>query len=159
MNEWYREFGMTAATTALDDETLARLAARFALESDVEVAVVFGSAARGELREESDIDLYLVLRPRASWATAWLLGLEEELCHAVGRPVELVVEDVETTSTLLRLQVAREGVPLHERVPGAWVRAKTRALMDYYDMAETIDACAAGVRRRLTANRGDALGR
>lgn len=149
---------MTAATTALNDDALGQLAARIALESDVEVAVVFGSAARGQLREDSDVDVYLVLRPGVSWTTAWLLGLEEELCDAVGRPVDLVVEDVESTSTLLRLQVAREGVPVHERVPGAWVRAKTRALMDYYDMEDTIDACAAGVRRRLTENRGSALG-
>ena len=41
------------------------LAALFRAQDDVDVAVLFGSAAKGRLRPDSDVDLYVRLRPGA----------------------------------------------------------------------------------------------
>lgn len=51
---------------------------------------VFGSAARGQLRPDSDIDLMVQLRPGAPWGIKQFLGLKDELEDVFGRRVDLV---------------------------------------------------------------------
>lgn len=55
---------------------------------------LFGSEARGEARENSDIDVLVTLRPegqRPPLGLHWF-ELEEELAERLGRPVEIVTE-------------------------------------------------------------------
>lgn len=52
---------------------------------------VFGSAARGELRPESDVDLLVDFQPGVSHGLDYF-GLEEELSKALGRPVDLATK-------------------------------------------------------------------
>lgn len=55
---------------------------------------LFGSAARGALTLDSDIDVLVTLRPadeRPPLGLPWF-ALEEELHQLLGRPVELVTE-------------------------------------------------------------------
>lgn len=57
----------------------------------VEMAV-FGSAARGEMRPDSDIDIMVVLDPQAR--VGWdFFGLGEELSAVLGHPVDFGTKD------------------------------------------------------------------
>lgn len=74
---------------------------------------LFGSAARGTLTPDSDIDVLLTLRPadeRPPLGLQWF-DLEEELHEILGRPVELVTERARSrhmTSVAIDLMVLYE---------------------------------------------------
>jgi predicted nucleotidyltransferase len=51
---------------------------------------VFGSAARGDMQPESDIDLLVEFEPDAPVGLFEFAGMEEELTAALGRKVDLV---------------------------------------------------------------------
>lgn len=51
---------------------------------------VFGSAARGEMRPDSDIDLLVEFEPEASIGLFEFAGMEEELASLLKRKVDLV---------------------------------------------------------------------
>lgn len=69
--------------------------------------VLFGSAAKGTARDDSDVDLAVEGLPPERWVEA-LLALEELL--GAGR-VDLV--DLDEAGRLLRAKVAQDGVVLH----------------------------------------------
>ena len=56
----------------------------------VKRAQAFGSAARNEMRPESDVDIFVSFtKPIDGWSLA---GMADELEHVLGRPVDLVTE-------------------------------------------------------------------
>jgi len=59
-------------------------------ENDVVKVGVFGSMARGEANEQSDIDLIVEFSKRKSLLA--LVGLERKLSVAIGRKVDLLTE-------------------------------------------------------------------
>ena len=67
---------------------------------------VFGSAARGELRPESDIDLFVEFLPGARIGLSELWEMGEELEAALGRKVDLVPKG--GLKPLIRPQILRE---------------------------------------------------
>lgn len=58
--------------------------------NDVAFLGMFGSVARGEATEQSDIDLLVRFSKRKSLLT--VIGFEDALTEAFGRPVDLVTE-------------------------------------------------------------------
>jgi predicted nucleotidyltransferase len=52
--------------------------------------LLFGSAARGELRPESDIDLLVSFAPDSDWSLLDHMAMTEQLSELLGRPVDLV---------------------------------------------------------------------
>ncbi len=54
---------------------------------------VFGSAARGEARPESDVDLLVVFDEGAQIGLLLLAALQRELSRLFARPVDLVPKD------------------------------------------------------------------
>jgi predicted nucleotidyltransferase len=54
---------------------------------------VFGSAVRGELRADSDIDLLVVFEPDAVVGFLALGRIRRELSAIIGRKVDLVMKD------------------------------------------------------------------
>jgi hypothetical protein len=69
---------------------------------------VFGSRARGESREDSDLDLLIDLEEGRSLLD--LIGIEQDLEDLLGRPVDVLTR--RELSPYLRDRVLREAVPL-----------------------------------------------
>jgi uncharacterized protein len=57
---------------------------------EIERLEVFGSRARGEALEESDVDVLVTFRANASVSLFDLCGLREELAREIGRAVDLM---------------------------------------------------------------------
>ena len=70
---------------------------------------LFGSAAAGELRTDSDIDLAVL--PTAPAPTAQLWSLAQGLAVSAGRDVDLI--DLLSASTVMRAQVISKGKRLY----------------------------------------------
>ena len=54
---------------------------------------LFGSAARGELRPDSDLDILVDFEPEARIGFMTLGRMARELSEMLGRPVDLVLKD------------------------------------------------------------------
>ncbi len=105
--------------------TLIRLADDGALDSlfvehGVQVAVLFGSAARVTEAPPNDLDI-AVITDDGGALLQLLDGLSDALPDAV-----LDMVDLQTASIVLRSE-ALAGIPLFERVPGAFIDAQTKA--------------------------------
>lgn len=118
------------------------LAEALAAETNVRLAVLFGSEARGEAGVDSDLDV-AVVGPDASALPSLALALT----RAMGRTVDLVA--MHTAPPLLRFQIAREGVVLVERQPYLWSDVKARAMVDWWDWAPTARLFSAAAAARL----------
>jgi predicted nucleotidyltransferase len=59
-------------------------------QNDVAMVGIFGSAARGDVTDQSDIDLLVRFTKRKGFFA--LVRLERELSQALGRKVDLVTE-------------------------------------------------------------------
>jgi len=64
--------------------------ARYCRKWKITELLVFGSAARGELRDDSDLDLLVSFAPEAAWSLLDHMATTEELSALAGRPVDLV---------------------------------------------------------------------
>ena len=91
---WY-----TRRVDAIESPAVGRLLAR----AGVEVAILFGSAAKGRLRPDSDIDIGILPSPDRVLGFDEELALAAELDKMLGGEVDLVRLD--TASTLLRFEV------------------------------------------------------
>lgn len=108
---------MTAvATSKLVDQIRRALAGR----TDVRVAVLFGSEARGTAGPGSDVDI-AVDAPGVD-----ILDLMALLAEALEREVDVVDLDDATIPLLERLVC--EGIVVHERYPGAGALWRSRTL-------------------------------
>lgn len=93
-------------------ETLSELTAALRTEPSVSLAVLYGSAARGDSRDGSDLDLLVELRPQSYG----LSNLELRLSEAVGKPVDVArLARVRKSAPLLLEQVLKEGRVLVDR--------------------------------------------
>lgn len=71
-------------------------------------AGLFGSAARGDMRDDSDIDMLIDLRQEASLFE--LIGLKQKLEDALGRNVDLV--EYQTIKPQLKESILKHQVQL-----------------------------------------------
>jgi predicted nucleotidyltransferase len=72
---------------------------------------LFGSAARGEMRSDSDVDLLVDFLPDARIGLLELSALMRELSQMVGRPVDLAVKPA--LKPLVRAEVLAEAQTLY----------------------------------------------
>jgi len=102
----------SGAPRGLQEEAIARITGVF---PGVQAIYLFGSVARGEAREESDVDLAILAErevdPVLLWETA------QEIADAVGREVDLL--DLRAVSTVMRMQVISRGERIDCRAPMA----------------------------------------
>jgi predicted nucleotidyltransferase len=114
------------------------------------LAVLFGSAASGRNRTDSDVDLAILLRePDLDEPTE--LALARELTLAARTEVDLIRLD--TASTLLKWQVATKGIALVEDLPGEFARFRARAAAEYIEYAPALAYYGEIFRRRLIESR------
>ena len=95
------------AGLSVEEEALEALCRRYAVRR----LAVFGSALRGELTPESDVDLLVQFEPGASIGLRFIT-LQNELSHLFGRKIDLLTADF--LSPHIRPRVLREAVPLYE---------------------------------------------
>jgi predicted nucleotidyltransferase len=109
----------------------------------VELAVLFGSTARGTARAGSDLDIGV----SGGLDVAALPALQVALERATGQEVSITLLD--TAPPLLRFQIARDGIVLVERPPHAWARFRAQAMIDWWDWAPTAEMMHRTMSRRL----------
>jgi predicted nucleotidyltransferase len=90
--------------------------------TDVRLALVFGSRARGTATPTSDVDV-AVGAPGID-----LLGLAADLSRATGLEVDVV--SLEDAGVPLLARIVREGVVVHEVRPGTAATWRAQALAD-----------------------------
>jgi predicted nucleotidyltransferase len=120
---------------------------------EVELAVLFGSEARGEATKESDVDIGIKLVVPSH---ELLSRLEVVLARAAQREVQ--VASLDESPPLLRFEIARDGRVLVERKPHVWADFRARAMLDWWDwapLARRIHAAAAA-RLKERVGRGSA---
>ncbi len=124
---------------------------RKALEDDARVAyaLLFGSNARGDARQGSDVDVAIGLVPGARLSAQEIGDLVSRLESAVARTVDLVILDEAPPAIAYR--VFRDGVEMVVRDRRALVDRKARAILEYLDFRPIEELCASGV---LVAARG-----
>lgn len=115
----------------------------------VAAAIVFGSAARGSLRGDSDFDVAVLTtdadaRAQLGHELLETLGI---LGQAVRRDVHLV--DLEDADPTLRRTVFATGRRLFDRSGGRLRDLETRTLLEYLDGEHHRRLIDAGQRRRL----------
>ena len=137
----------TEAVSTLVDS----LARALECEPSVELAVLFGSVARGQARDGSDLDVGVI-----GVDAHELSDLQVTLERATGRRIDLV--SLADAPPLLRFEIARDGRVLLERAPFVWSDFKARAMVDWWDWAPTARLFhhAAVSRLRAEAPRGPA---
>lgn len=99
-----------------------RLAAALQAHGEVELALLFGSQARGKARPDSDVDVAVVGRAVDT------LRLAIELTDALGAQVDVVDLSDDPPFALL-MAVLADGVKIHEGRPGAYGRFLSHSLM------------------------------
>ncbi len=123
-----------APSVMADDISRARAAAARAAARYPAVAmlVLYGSRARDDAAVASDWDLAYV-----AGAALDPLSLRLELTDALATDaVDLVALD--RASALLRFRVARDGVPLFERAPGAFARFWMHAVQFWCEVSPLV---------------------
>lgn len=110
----------------------------------VKLVVLFGSAARGSARRDSDADIGLL--GGGFWQQ---LELGSALAAELGREPHVV--DLQAAPEALAYEIARTGVCLFEGAPFAWAEFQARAALRFFDFQAAWERCAEGVRQRVLA--------
>ena len=76
---------------------------------------VFGSAVRGKLRPDSDIDLLATFAPDADWSMFDHYRMEDELVKLLGREVDLVSKAAieESANPIFRREILRSSKEIY----------------------------------------------
>jgi predicted nucleotidyltransferase len=98
---------MATASLSIDTEQLEELCRRHQIRR----LALFGSAARGELRADSDIDLLIEFLPGTTVGLRFIT-IQDELAALLGRQVDLCTPGF--LSPHFRERVLGEAVPLYE---------------------------------------------
>jgi predicted nucleotidyltransferase len=73
-------------TLAVPEEAIAE----FCRKWQITELALFGSAARGEIRPDSDIDVMVTFGPETRWSLGDFVDMQEDLQTMFGRDVDLV---------------------------------------------------------------------
>ena len=110
-----------------DSDAIRDAAARY----DLLLVAVFGSRAKGNAREASDVDVAVLARHVPEEKADWLGGLEADLSAAF-RGFEIDVALLNEASPLLMFEVARTGRAIFGEA-GAFSAFRSLAARMYYD--------------------------
>lgn len=122
---------------------------RCCLEPMQPVAVyLFGSAAAGTMRVESDVDVAIL--PRDPLDPVFLFKKQTELAERIGRDTDLV--DLDRASTVFRKEVLRGGRLIFETDPRRRAEFEMYALSDYARLNEERAPVLAALGTRLSTD-------
>lgn len=128
------------------DAIVASLSRHFALASSTAVAAyLFGSVARETATRESDVDVAVLFGGAARPDPLAALVLEGDLERLLRRPVQVVALDTAPPDLVHR--VLRDGVIVHESDRGARIRFEVAARNRFFDLQPIL----ARYRRREAA--------
>jgi predicted nucleotidyltransferase len=106
------------------------------------LVVLFGSLARGQALPTSDADIGIL------GGEFWdQLAAGAAIGSLLGREAHVV--DLAAGSDVLRYEIARDGVPLHQADAVVWPRFRAEAIVRYLDFQPVLAICAEGARARL----------
>jgi predicted nucleotidyltransferase len=106
---------------AAADDVAQALAGALTGRADVEVAILFGSRARGDARSDSDVDVAVV-------GAVDRLTLAANLSRATGHEVDVV--DLTAAGFPLLAAIVKDGLLVHEGARSAYGRWLSRALFE-----------------------------
>ncbi len=119
--------------------TLERLRAVAGDAPGLRLLVLFGSRARGDAHDRSDLDLAFEATPGFD-----VDDLRAALVSALGTErIDLV--DLERAGALLRFQAARDGIPIVERPPGRFVELQEVAARTWCELEPVLRRAHADV--------------
>lgn len=119
-----------------------------AASDEVSLAYLFGSGARGEAREGSDVDVAVLLtRGRPKKLMDLPVDLALDLKMIAGRAVDLVV--LQESSPDLIHRILRDGQILYERDAAERLRFEVQARNEYFDVLLFIERYRADTHDRL----------
>ena len=117
---------------AADPRTCPRLQEYFASRPDVVVAILFGSAARGETRPDSDVDIGILLTGEAAQMGINRSELIADLMGILGRnDVDVVI--LNQAPPLLLHRVVRDGHVIYAADQATLAEFIIRAIQQYED--------------------------
>jgi predicted nucleotidyltransferase len=100
-------------------QTRPEAVAEVAERAGIDLVVLFGSAARGQLRQESDVDIAVWFAlGKPGFATEGRVA--EELHEALRPPRELDLVVLNGASPILLAQIRAEGIVLYAASPETW---------------------------------------
>jgi len=119
---------------AVPDARLSALGARFSAFPEVVAVYLFGSSARGDRGERSDVDIAVLTRAReiSQRRSRSLVRYVQAACDAL-RTDNVDVVLLHRAPIALRHEVFREGKPLLVRDPGALSRFRLESSREYLD--------------------------
>lgn len=94
--------------------------------------ILFGSFAKGTVREESDIDLAYFSNKQLSSYDRFLLS--NELALIGGREVDLI--DIKIIDTVFTMQIFAHGIPIYIQDENEFIRQRMRAYSMYATLNE-----------------------
>ena len=144
MNNPFRPSGASPGALPADATLIAAVRA---VLPEARGAWLFGSAARGQLRAGSDIDLAVVVPdPLNAWQR---YDAAAHLALRLGRDVDLL--DQRRLSPVMQVQILATGRELFSDDPGDDLRAHARALRDWQDLQRWRRPMMRALAQRLTA--------
>jgi predicted nucleotidyltransferase len=98
-------------------------------------AYIFGSYAKGNVKEDSDIDIAIYLKD--SIGTYAYLDMKMELSEALKREVDLVI--LNDSTSLLKYEIYKKNILLFTHDESIENRYKVKILFEYDDMKRYLD--------------------
>ena len=105
---------------------------------------IFGSYAKGELREDSDIDIAFLSEKQYSAYEVFMLA--QELADILKRDVDLV--DLSDSSTVFKAQVVGKGIIIYSKDERRRIEFQVRTLKEYAILNEDRQIVLDNIKKR-----------
>lgn len=103
----------------------------------VKLVYLFGSHAKGQSSQRSDVDIALLLKEPILNSLQTKLDLLDLFQNLVGEEVDITL--LNTAGSVLKYQVVKNGQLLFERSPGDHKKFQISAWKEYFDFQPTLE--------------------
>lgn len=118
-------------------------------QSDVLVAYLFGSLARGQALPSSDVDVAVLIQPELDLeqSVELQLQLEMDLERLSQRPVQVTI--LNRATPFLAYQVIKEGLLIYERNKPERIAFQVYTLKIYFDLQPRLESLSQAAIKRI----------